>query len=75
MAASKAKRAVKSEANPHIVGAAHKGRDTGKAVRKNAVIAAEKAKYGVGVVAGAAVLAGGVAFAFGRGMFRGILGR
>lgn len=44
----------------------------GRKVRENVVLAAEKAKYGAGIVAGAAVVGAGLAYVVVKGTFRGM---
>lgn len=44
----------------------------GKKVRENVVLAAEKAKYGAGIVAGAAAVGAGLCYVVVKGTFRGM---
>lgn len=63
-----------NQLNPHIIAAKQNGADAGKAVRKNAIIAAKKAQYGAGVVAGGVVLGMAVAGTALVAFYRGIRG-
>lgn len=49
--------------------------EAGRKVRDNAVMVAQKAKYGAGVVAGAAIVGAGLAYVVAKNLGRGIFMR
>lgn len=59
--------------NP-VLSASKTGVKAGRAVRTNAIFAKDKALVGLSVIGGAAMLAGGVAWAVAKGFGRGIRG-
>lgn len=72
--ATKGKAQTTKQGKNPVLSASKQGIKAGKAVRTNAIFAKDKALVGLSVIGGAAMLAGGVAWALTKGFGRGMRG-